>query len=227
MIVFPVRSPAGRAHLFGLQWWLLSPYFFDTLCEPEAPNPSGESGVVVLMVHPPSLHTTKETQPPSPQLPWKSRLSLLFLLEGNVAAWIHLSQFKQLRPRDATWRRFSVLFFKNQVKKRENQMKTRLPQTPWSCSAFISRSNVIISAQRMDAPPYYHRPRPCHPANQVKLITGFEALQRQIGVNDLLESQRRHHNSVFLCVWLKRGLSRRLRETNKMSWRLQKRSRGE
>ncbi len=38
--------------------------------------------------------TTNKTQPP--QLPWKSRLSLLFVLEGIVAAWIHLSQFMQL-----------------------------------------------------------------------------------------------------------------------------------
>lgn len=173
---------------------------------------------------PPS--TTKETQPPSPQLPWKSRLSLLFLLEGNVAAWIHLSQFKQLHPRDATWRRFLVLLFKYHGKKGESD-ENQAVTNPWicgpSCSAVISRSNVVKSAQRTDVPHYYHRPRPCHPANQVMLITGFEALQRQIGVNDLLESQRRHRESVFLWVWLKRGLS----EKNKTSWRLQERRRGE
>lgn len=225
MNVLLVSSPL-QAHIFGLQGWLLSPYFLDTLCEPEAPNlpPLQGSQGSWFWCYTPS--TTKETQPPSPQLPWKSRLSLLFLLEGNVAAWIHLSQFKQLHPRDATWRRFLVLFFKYLEKKWESD-ENQAVTNPWfcgpSCSAVISRSNVVKSAQRTDVPHYYHRPRPCHPANQVMLITGFEALQRQIGVNDLLESQRRHRESVFLWVWLKQGLS----EKNKTSWRLQERRRGE
>lgn len=102
------------------------------------PFPQGSQGSWVWCYTP----TTKQTQPPLKPA-WKSRLSLLSWLEGNTAAWIHLSQFMQLWW-VCTWNltcwRFFLCFFINH----ENQENTEMHQTITNNHRHIQSSRFLF-----------------------------------------------------------------------------------
>lgn len=131
MNVLLVSSPL-QAHIFGLQGWLLSPYFLDTLCEPEAPNLpplQGSQGSWFWCYTP--LHN-KGNPTPFPSASMKEQTLIVVSAGGECGC---VNPLVPVQAATSTWcdlEKILSIVLQISWKKRENQMKTRPSQTPES-----------------------------------------------------------------------------------------------